>query len=140
MELICLKERIIFYCLKYICKFFWNKIIKFKGKCVIFIICYFDMIVFVFFYVYLWGDFECFLFRIKRFVWVMENGKKIMLRVCVFFFLLFLFRWYCKKYLLIFVSDFVFVKESILDIYVKFFVVKFFYIFDEGYLRWICKC
>ncbi|MCM7842320.1 hypothetical protein NCU85_22915, partial [Enterobacter roggenkampii] len=43
-ELIRLKERTILYCLKYICKLFRNKIIKFKGKRVTFITCYFDMI------------------------------------------------------------------------------------------------
>lgn len=139
-ELIRLKERTILYCLKYICKLFRNKIIKFKGKRVTFITCYFDMIALAFFHAYLRGDPERFLSRIKRFVWVMENGKKTMLRVRALFSSLSLFRRYCKKHLSISVSDPASAKESILDIYAKFFAVKPSYISDEGYPRWIRKC
>jgi hypothetical protein len=43
------------------------------------------MIALAFFHAYLRGDPERFLSRIKRFVWVMENGKKTMLRVRALF-------------------------------------------------------
>jgi hypothetical protein len=139
-ELKRLNEKDLLYCLEFMDKYLRSKVIKFKGMSVAFTPCYLDMVALAFFHAYLRGDPERFLSRLKRFTWVMDNGKTKMLRIRALFSSLSLFRRYCKKHLSISVSDPVSAKESMLEVYAKLFAVKPSYISDEGYPRWIRKC